>query len=118
MSNIIPGTDDEPFDLDLGDGHWVHFMGWRPDRSIPSNAERFAAHPDVERWGASVPHLKADGTLCQGFVTFDGPVQRAVHPGAAKWTVESMDPLTLSPSLLCNACKDHGFIRQGKWVRA
>jgi hypothetical protein len=26
--------------------------------------------------------------------------------------------LTLSPSLLCMRCGDHGFIRNGKWVKA
>lgn len=108
----------EKFDLDLGDGHWLEFVCWAQDRSIPSNAERFAGVPDVEKFGASVPHLKADGSLCGGFVTFAGDVQQRVHPGAPKWTVESREPLTLSPSLLCRACGDHGFIRGGKWVRA
>ena len=37
-------------------------------------------------------------------------------PGA--WTLESLEPLTLSPSLLCNRCKTHGFIRGGQWVPA
>jgi uncharacterized protein DUF6527 len=31
------------------------------------------------------------------------------------WAVESADPLTISPSLLCTACRVHGFIRGGKW---
>lgn len=109
---------DEPFDIDLGDGHWLKFFAWEPDRSIQSNAERYAGVPDVEKWGASVPHQKADGSMCAGFVTFDGEVQRQVHPGAPKWTVESWEPLTLSPSLLCRACGDHGFVRGGRWVRA
>lgn len=32
------------------------------------------------------------------------------------WTLESWDPLTISPSLLCLSCRSHGFIRAGKWV--
>lgn len=39
--------------------------------------------------------------------------------------LESLEPLTVSPSLLCKApmpdgstCDDHGFIRNGKWVGA
>lgn len=32
------------------------------------------------------------------------------------WKLESEQPLTLSPSLLCRACKLHGYIRDGKWV--
>lgn len=34
------------------------------------------------------------------------------------WDVLSVNPLTLSPSLLCRACGHHGFIREGKWVPA
>lgn len=34
------------------------------------------------------------------------------------WEVISVEPLTLSPSLLCRACGSHGFIRDGKWVPA
>jgi hypothetical protein len=36
---------------------------------------------------------------------------------APTWTLESRDPMTLSPSLLCG-CGHHGFIRDGKWVPA
>lgn len=32
------------------------------------------------------------------------------------WQIESWEPLTLSPSLLCH-CGDHGFIRGGRWVQ-
>ena len=34
------------------------------------------------------------------------------------WKVECIDPLTLSPSLLCRSCGFHGFIRNGNWVTA
>lgn len=34
------------------------------------------------------------------------------------WTVVSLDPLTLTPSLACRVCGDHGFIREGTWVPA
>lgn len=34
------------------------------------------------------------------------------------WTLESWEPLTVSPSLLCMGCGAHGFIREGKWVPA
>lgn len=34
------------------------------------------------------------------------------------WKLESEEPLTLSPSLLCPVCQHHGFIRDGKWVPA
>ncbi len=54
------------------------------------------------------------GTECSGgFVNFAGR-----YGGMDGWTLESEDPLTLSPSLLCRRCQCHGFIRGGKWVPA
>lgn len=113
--------------LDLGHDHSLRFTCWAPDRSIQANAERYAGVPDVDRWGAIVRHrvgpngpgMPADQSTgwCEGVITFDGPVQQQVHPGAPMWTVESWEPLTLSPSLLCH-CGDHGFIREGRWVPA
>jgi len=53
--------------------------------------------------------------LCLGQETEDYvPV---LGPGEL-WTVEKLDPLTLSPSLLCRRCGHHGFIRDGRWVPA
>lgn len=40
------------------------------------------------------------------------------HAEAEAWTLVSLEPLHLEPSLLCRACGDHGFIRDGKWVPA
>ncbi len=34
------------------------------------------------------------------------------------WTLLVREPLTLSPSLLCQLCKHHGFIERGRWVPA
>jgi hypothetical protein len=95
---------DGRIDLDLGDSHtltWVQYQG-------------------DERTGANVWHLKPDGSECGGWIAFAGGAWAASFaPGAiATWTVESPDPLTLSPSLLCRSCGDHGFIRAGRWVRA
>jgi hypothetical protein len=38
--------------------------------------------------------------------------------GQPHWQLVSEDPLHLEPSLLCRACGDHGFVRDGKWVPA
>lgn len=31
-------------------------------------------------------------------------------------TIVQRDPLTIEPSLLCDDCSTHGFVRNGKWV--
>lgn len=35
-------------------------------------------------------------------------------PADSKWRVESYNPITLSPSLLC-PCGHHGYIRNDRW---
>lgn len=54
---------------------------------------------------------------CCGFVFFDVPTEARCQ-GTPVWQVASLDPLTLSPSLLCRGCGNHGFIKNGKWVPA
>lgn len=58
------------------------------------------------------------GELCGGFVPFDVDCQAT--SGREKWTVHSLEPLTLSPSLQCtmDGCGHHGFITDGRWVPA
>jgi hypothetical protein len=43
---------------------------------------------------------------------------RATPRGIGLHTIEGRDPLTISPSLLCEVCGWHGFVRDGKWVPA
>lgn len=38
--------------------------------------------------------------------------------GSSAWTIVQLEPLTLSPSVLCTACGHHGFIQGGRWVPA
>jgi hypothetical protein len=104
--------------IGLGDGHWLRYVSWGPDRVLNP---QYAELPDVEKWGAIVGHPLRPGDAqctwlgeCQGSVTFDATVQRQLEAGPF-WQVESWEPLTLSPSLLCH-CGDHGFIRDGHWV--
>jgi len=54
------------------------------------------------------------GRPCGGWAPFAGT---ALDTGNG-WTVESLEPLTLSPSLLCRICGNHGFIRAGRWIEA
>lgn len=60
-------------------------------------------------------HPRADdpSKQCGGAVRLEG-----YGDGGAEWKVEKAEPLTLSPSLLCRACGDHGWVREGKWVPA
>ncbi len=114
---------DRPPDLDLGDGHLLWFFCWKPDRELNP---QYKDVPDVDRAGAIVSHLAPDGTDCMSSINFDLPMLREVFPNDNRWQVISWEPLTLAPSLLCRApldgfnghCGDHGFIREGKWVRA
>ena len=100
--------------IDLGHDHTLSFVGWAPDRELNP---QYDGIPDVEKYGASIDHKTAAGEPCSGFVTFDGEVARQVSPKSPKWTVESWEPLTLSPSVLCS-CGDHGFVRSGRWEPA
>jgi hypothetical protein len=58
-------------------------------------------------------HPRADtGEPCRGWLNIDPLAE------GSRWNVEQAEPLTLSPSVLCRACGNHGFIRNGRWVSA
>lgn len=92
-------------EIDLGDGHRLVFSDYKGEKRVGANV----LHPPVAG--------KCDG---QGWIAFEGTSWSRLfttHP-IATWKVEQNEPLTLSPSILCRACGDHGFIRNGRWVRA
>ncbi len=99
--------------LDLGDGHFLEFISFAPDRKLNP---QYAGLPDCDRIGAMVTHRKSDGSECQGSIMFNCPQSRAVFPNYPLWTVETFEPLTLVPSLQCK-CGDHGNIVKGRWVK-
>jgi hypothetical protein len=112
----------QPKRLDLGHQHFLTFVEWHPD-DLPANRKLYKVPkskpmPHIKKAGATVyhPNLKQPGTECIVGVTFEIPPM-ITQPGRG-WKVESFEPLTLSPSLLCTVCGDHGFIRDGKWVPA
>lgn len=100
--------------VDLGHGHTLRFYRWAPDRDLNP---QYADLPDLERAGAIITHRLPDGGDCEGALAFDGEVARRVFPDRPRWIVESWEPLTLSPSVLCS-CGDHGFVRSGRWEPA
>ncbi len=110
----------DDFDLDLGDGHYFSWSYQTAENPIRVDSPRDDRGPIG---GIMVHRLDSSPTgYCTGGVTFDVPY---LNPGfkirgnnpAPLWQVQSLDPLTISPSLLCH-CGDHGFIREGRWVRA
>jgi hypothetical protein len=90
--------------LDIGGGHVVAFY------------KRHGGDDTIV--GLIHHHLKPDNTGCSGgSVLFDIPANED-FPDHAKWTLVSLEPLHLEPSLLCVICGSHGFIRDGLWVPA
>ena len=90
--------------LDIGDGRRL----------------TFASYHGQARVGANISHKQPDGTECDGWVAFAGRAwaNSFALGSIATWIVEQDEPLTLSPSVLCRSCGDHGFVRNGRWVRA
>jgi hypothetical protein len=94
---------DFPDAVDLGHGAAAKFVSWG----------------EHEQAGLIDLHLNpTTGKECSGAVLFDLPGVRESFPDRALWKVESFEPLTLSPSLLCNLCGHHGWIQGGQWVPA
>lgn len=89
--------------MDLGHGVVIEFTSWA----------------DHDRVGFIETHDRPDGAgRCSGGVLFDLPGVAEAFPDRPLWTVEGWEPLTLSPSLLCRACGNHGFVQAGRWVPA
>lgn len=99
-------------DLDLGKGHYLTYYSWNPNRDLNP---QWKDVPDIDKCGGVLNHLTPGNKNCAGSIMFDGPLQEKVFPNRAKWTVQSWEPLTLTPSIQCS-CGDHGFITEGKWV--
>jgi hypothetical protein len=117
-------TDRDERDIDLGDRHYLRYFMWHPD-DLPANRETYGIPdgvpmPLVAKVGAMILHYTADGHECRSALHFDTPevAQWNLASPDHRWRVVSWDPLSLEPSILCRLCGDHGFIRDGKWVRA
>lgn len=103
-----------PADDGLGPG-WRH----RSERGIFLRLLRSASDPE-QLGGFIFWHRRAHSPsgLCGGAV----PVVSI--EGRPAWTLVSLEPLTLSPSIHCltpydgRICGVHGFVTDGKWVAA
>lgn len=86
---------------------------------------KYTIHGDDEnRWAGIIeshPNKKDPSKTCSSSVAFDVDFYDPSEGGRFNrpvWQVQNYDPLTLSPSLLCNVCGEHGFIQNGKWVQS
>ena len=116
MSKRYADPSGELHDLDLGDGHWLDWL--------------VAAADDDTRVGAIITNTtdKTESGLCFGSVDWAPTTWAREHPeklsdherNRSRWTLHGAtdEHLTISPSVLCHECGDHGFIRDGKWIRA
>ena len=50
------------------------------------------------------------------FLESDGTIETMLPLGPGGWIVDSREPMTVRPSILCRSCQTHGFITDGKWV--
>jgi hypothetical protein len=96
------GDGQEPPGLDLGRGVTARFVSWQGYDPV----------------GLIETHHRPDGAACSASILFDLPGIAEAFPGRAVWTVPTLDPLTLSPSLRCPRCGNHGWITDGRWVPA
>jgi hypothetical protein len=83
---------------------------------------RFTGGPDNHFVGTGVawahPSEDEQEGFCIGTLQYDIPENTAWR-GSPQWQLTQLDPLTLSPSILCTAHRDwHGFIWDGRWVKA
>lgn len=93
----------EKFDLDLGDGHWLRWSQY-----------------DGQRCGGIITHTsdKTESGLCWAAFWTDDRYGKASGKDIPVWKLSGPpEAPTLSPSFRC-PCGDHGFVREGKWVRA
>lgn len=102
MSDWPEPNEGHPPDLSLEDGHtltWINYEG--------------------ERCGGIIRHDKPENPAgyCDGTFWLRG-AKLAVQENRPQWDLTgTFECPTLSPSFVCH-CGDHGFIREGKWVRA
>jgi hypothetical protein len=98
-------TGSDPEQLDLGHGVTARWASW-------ARYERAGVIESHPRRGGDA------GSRCEAALLFDLPGVRYAFSGRHVWTVEKWHPLTLSPSVLCRTCGNHGYIRDGRWLPA
>lgn len=105
-------------DLDLGDGHW---LDWSTYQGVRCGAViTHAKSPELlakQQGGMPDPEVTVS-TLCESAITIRGSNWDQAQPNSTSWEFNgNFEKPTFTPSFLCH-CGDHGFITDGKWVRA
>ena len=98
-----PNEQKKEHDLDLGDGHWIDWTSYHG-----------------QRCGGIITHTttKNEAGLCSGSFWTDSRYHIDCGKQGPVWKMAGTDEKpTFTPSFLC-ACGDHGFVRDGKWIRA
>lgn len=104
----------------MGDGHAFRFLYG----SVDSYPDKGWLHyqdgvNDLVIIGIMENHRTADGFVCGGYASFVRPPRPSEHEATNPlWKVQSIEPLTITPSLQCRSCANHGFITEGQWVSA
>jgi hypothetical protein len=100
---LTPNDRKEVHDLDLGDGHWIDWTEYKGSRC-----------------GGIITHTttKTETGLCSGCFWIDDRFNSDTGGHRPVWQMTgTFEVPTLSPSFQCH-CGDHGFVRNGRWVRA
>lgn len=104
--------EDAPHLIDIGSGVQIRYTSWGPHEKVGL----IEYHP-CAGGGCRGGNLPDSSTLCGGGVLFDLPGVREAFPERTLWQVQSLEPLTISPSLQCGCkgCTHHGYIVDGRW---
>lgn len=94
---MTPAFDNETKDLDLGNGHKGQ-LRYVDAELLGINLTHECTNPHHADVGAWIP--------------------LSPTPTAHHWLIESLEPLTISPSVQFTDCGTHGWIRGGLWVPA
>lgn len=86
--------------IDLGHGHMLLYLD--PNAAL------------IRHWQTFGEGMRPEAHI--ELITFSEEMRVETDSTPAQWTVESWEPLSISPSLECTYCGDHGFIRAGRWI--
>jgi len=113
--------DTREFPIDLGSGYSACFYSWDPDLKLNPQYRHLARVLPVENAGLIIRHPRLDkpGETHESAIAFHMPGLEELNGDRPTWDVTSLNPLTVSPSILCtpskHGCGAHGYIRFGRW---